>query len=261
MRPRSPRRLPIPVAHPSVRTADAGIDRTRTGPAAIPSAVRALAATMGRLRHRRSPRAKPPRIDSEDLIDRIVREAACPVIVLIHDRKPEFIKEGSKRGVVAHITDADVDDWQSSIDIVLRRFAEYHDLQGAFGRRALIERAKGILMERHTIDDQHAYELLREHSRVDRRRRQRARGSPTPDGSIRARDCNEAPGCWPPSAAEGSAVSWLRRSSGHRIGHRDRRADRSAPAQRLEHAHLDCGRAGRAHRPNGPKRRCVCHRL
>ena len=43
------------------------------------------------------------------------------------------------------LTDADVDDWQSSIDIVLRRFAEYHDLEGAFGRRALIERAKGIL--------------------------------------------------------------------------------------------------------------------
>jgi hypothetical protein len=27
-------------------------------------------------------------------------------------------------------------DWQSSIDIVLRRFAEYHDLEDAFGRRA-----------------------------------------------------------------------------------------------------------------------------
>jgi response regulator NasT len=83
---------------------------------------------------------------------------------------PEFIKEASKRGVFAHITDADVDDWQSSIEIVLRRFAEYHELQGAFGRRALIERAKGILMERHTIDDQHAYELLREHSRVNNRK-------------------------------------------------------------------------------------------
>src|SRR5215217_5947879 len=31
------------------------------------------------------------------------------------------------------------------IDIVLRRFAEDHDLEGAFGRRALIECAKGIL--------------------------------------------------------------------------------------------------------------------
>ena len=105
-----------------------------------------------------------------ELIDQIVREAACPVIVLIHARNPDFIKEASKRGVFAHLTDADVDDWQSSIDIVLRRFAEYHDLEGAFGRRALIERAKGILMERHTIDEQHAYELLREHSRINNRK-------------------------------------------------------------------------------------------
>ena len=53
---------------------------------------------------------------------------------------------------------------------MLRRFAEYHDLQGAFGRRALIERAKGILMERHAIDDASAFELLRERSRVDNRK-------------------------------------------------------------------------------------------
>ena len=87
-----------------------------------------------------------------ELIDKIVREAACPVIVLINARDPEFVKEASKRGVFAYINDADVEEWQSSIDIVLRRFSEYHDLEGAFGRRALIERAKGILMERHAID-------------------------------------------------------------------------------------------------------------
>ena len=86
-----------------------------------------------------------------DLIDKIVREAACPVIVLLHARDPDFVKEASRRGVFAHIGDADVDDWQSSIDIVLRRFAEYHHLTGAFGRRAVIERAKGILMERHAV--------------------------------------------------------------------------------------------------------------
>jgi AmiR/NasT family two-component response regulator len=104
------------------------------------------------------------------LIDRIVREAACPVIVLIHIRDPEFVKEASKRGVFAHINDADVEDWQSSIDIVLRRFAEYHELEGAFGRRALIERAKGILMERHAIDETDAYNMLRQHSRINNRK-------------------------------------------------------------------------------------------
>ena len=105
-----------------------------------------------------------------DLIDRIVHEASCPVIVLLHARDPEFIKEASKRGVFAHISDADVEDWQSSIDIVLRRFAEYHELEGAFGRRALIERAKGILMERHAIGETEAFELLREQSRVANRK-------------------------------------------------------------------------------------------
>jgi AmiR/NasT family two-component response regulator len=105
-----------------------------------------------------------------DLIDKIVHEAACPVIVLLHEPDAIFVKEASKRGVFAHISDDDVDDWQSSIDIVLRRFAEYQDLQGAFGRRATIERAKGILMERHAINEQAAFEMLRERSRVDNRK-------------------------------------------------------------------------------------------
>ena len=127
-----------------------------------------------------------------ELIDKIVREAACPVIVLLHARDPDFVKEASKRGVFAHISDADVEDWQSSIDIVLRRFAEYHDLEGAFGRRALTERAKGILMERHAIDEASAFEMLREHSRTANRKthrprhRGRRRLPPAPEATARA---------------------------------------------------------------------------
>jgi len=105
-----------------------------------------------------------------DLIDRIVREASCPVIVLLHASDPDFVKQASRRGVFAHITDTDTGEWQSSIDIVLQRFAEFHALQGAFGRRALIERAKGILMERHAIDEESAFEMLRDHSRADNRK-------------------------------------------------------------------------------------------
>jgi AmiR/NasT family two-component response regulator len=104
------------------------------------------------------------------LIEKIVQESACPVIVLIHAPDPDFVKEASKRGIFAYITDADALDWQSSIDIVLRRFAEYHDLEGAFGRRALTERAKGILMERHSVSETGAFEMLRDHSRSVNRR-------------------------------------------------------------------------------------------
>ena len=92
------------------------------------------------------------------------------MIVLIHAPDPDFVKEASKRGIFAYITDADAEDWQSSIDIVLRRFAEYHDLEGAFGRRALTERAKGILMERHSVDEATAFEMLRDHSRDGNRK-------------------------------------------------------------------------------------------
>jgi AmiR/NasT family two-component response regulator len=99
------------------------------------------------------------------LIDKIVHQAACPVILLIHAPDPDFVKEASKRGIFACITDSDVDDWQNAIDIVLRRFTEYHDLEGAFRRRAVTERAKGILMERHSVDDADAFEMLRDQSR------------------------------------------------------------------------------------------------
>src|SRR5215203_1903869 len=41
------------------------------------------------------------------LIERIVRQAACPVIALLHAPDPDFVREASKRGVFAYITDAD----------------------------------------------------------------------------------------------------------------------------------------------------------
>jgi AmiR/NasT family two-component response regulator len=104
------------------------------------------------------------------LIEKIVREAACPVIVLIHAPDPDFVKEASKRGVFAYVTDASADEWQSSIDIVLRRFAEFHDLEGAFGRRAITERAKGILMERHSVGEGAAFAMLRDHARATNRK-------------------------------------------------------------------------------------------
>jgi response regulator NasT len=66
--------------------------------------------------------------------------------------------------VFAYITDGDSEQLQSTLEIVLRRFAEYHNLEGAFARRATIERAKGILMAIHGIDEQQAFDLLRNHS-------------------------------------------------------------------------------------------------
>jgi AmiR/NasT family two-component response regulator len=105
------------------------------------------------------------------LIDRVVHEAACPVIAVLDVQDRAFINEAAKRGIFAYIADGhDPQEMQSAIDIVLRRFAEYHNLEGAFARRAVTERAKGILMERHGIDEQAAFELLRHQARRTQRK-------------------------------------------------------------------------------------------
>jgi len=99
-----------------------------------------------------------------DLISEIVREASCPVIALLSAKDPGYVREAAKRGVFAYIVDTTAEELQSAIDITLQRFAEYHSLQGAFGRRATIEQAKGILMARHAITAERAFEMLRDHS-------------------------------------------------------------------------------------------------
>ncbi len=101
-----------------------------------------------------------------DLIGRIVTEAACPTIAILDVQDEAFVHLAAKRGIFAYITQEQVvSGLQSSLDIVLSRFAEYHGLEGAFARRAVTERAKGILMERHGLDEQRAFEMLRDEAR------------------------------------------------------------------------------------------------
>ena len=48
--------------------------------------------------------------------------------------------------------------------------AEYQGLEGAFARRAITERAKGIQMERHSVDEKRAFEMLRDEARRSNRK-------------------------------------------------------------------------------------------
>lgn len=99
-----------------------------------------------------------------ELISEIVREASCPVIALLASKDPAYVREAAKRGVFAYIVDSTPEELQSAIDITLQRFAEYQSLQGAFGRRAVIEQAKGILMARRAIPAEKAFDIMRDHS-------------------------------------------------------------------------------------------------
>ncbi|MDP9341872.1 MAG: ANTAR domain-containing protein [Actinomycetota bacterium] len=106
-----------------------------------------------------------------NLIRRITHEATCPVIAILDVEDREFVDQAARLGIFAHIVGGKgLEELQSSIDIALQRFAEYHALQGAFGRRAITERAKGILMERHSIDEERAFNMIRDHSRRTHRK-------------------------------------------------------------------------------------------
>jgi AmiR/NasT family two-component response regulator len=105
-----------------------------------------------------------------ELIEQIVHESACPVIALLSAAEPAYVREAARRGVFAYIVDTTPEELQSAIEITLQRFAEFQNLQGAFGRRAIIEQAKGILMVLHHVDADRAFVMLREHSQREGRK-------------------------------------------------------------------------------------------
>ncbi len=110
------------------------------------------------------------------LIEEIGAFATGPVIALVDGDDPAFMRRAAERGVDAYARADSRDDLQSAIEVAVRRHREaarlteqVDQLEGALDRRAIIERAKGILMERHAADEREAFELLRTHARANNR--------------------------------------------------------------------------------------------
>ena len=90
-----------------------------------------------------------------ELITEIVRGAFCPVIALLEAYDAEWIDRAAQRGVYAYIVDTRPEELQSAIDITLRRFAEFQDVQGAFERRTaeiLRETELTVVRRRHVLE-------------------------------------------------------------------------------------------------------------
>lgn len=110
------------------------------------------------------------------LIDEMSSYAGGPVIALgTSDEGGDFVAAAAERGIQAFARDHD--DLQQAIEVALVRHAEVRELgeqverlEGALERRAVIERAKGVLMERHGVDERAAFELLRGQARQGGRR-------------------------------------------------------------------------------------------
>jgi response regulator NasT len=111
------------------------------------------------------------------LIQETVEYASGPVIAQTRDSDVEFVARAAERGISAWIESTSPEAVQGAIEVALRRYEESERLQtkvdqleSALERRAVIERAKGIVMERHGIGEREAFDLLRDHARSQSRR-------------------------------------------------------------------------------------------
>jgi len=107
-----------------------------------------------------------------DLIEEISEFARGPVIAIMEKEDPDFVGAAAERGIYAYAREGMAESIQSAIEVAIRRHADklrlveqVERLESALERRALIERAKGILMERHNVDEREAFDRLRDHAR------------------------------------------------------------------------------------------------
>lgn len=109
-----------------------------------------------------------------DLIEEIASFSRGPVIALLAEHDGDFISAATDAGIDAYARPADANDVQGAIEVAMRRHekeralqVQVDHLQTALERRIVIERAKGILMERHGLDDRAAFETLRTAARSE----------------------------------------------------------------------------------------------
>jgi len=111
---------------------------------------------------------KMPEIDGLQAAARISEQEPVPAIVVSAYHDPELVERATADHVLAYlvkpIKQADL---EAAIIIAMRRFEQFQDLRRettnlrqALDDRKLIERAKGIVMNRAGVDEQEAFRRL-----------------------------------------------------------------------------------------------------
>jgi response regulator NasT len=102
------------------------------------------------------------------LLRRVAESRTCAVVAVLPPHDEALVARAAACG--AHAVARDGDALTGALAIALHRHADYRDLRSAFDRRAVTERAKGMLMERHGIDERKAFSMLRSQARSRGRR-------------------------------------------------------------------------------------------
>jgi AmiR/NasT family two-component response regulator len=84
-------------------------------------------------------------------------------IVVVGGRDSELVERATALGITPRLASADT--LEAAITLALKQAQELARLRALTARVAPVERAKGILMERHKISEREAHEQLRNHAR------------------------------------------------------------------------------------------------
>lgn len=119
---------------------------------------------------------KMPVRDGIDAASEIARKRIAPVVMLTAFSQREFVERARDAGAMAYIvkpfTQADL---VPAIELALSRYreltvleAEIADLSSRFEARKLIDRAKGLLMEKRAMTEAEAFRWI-QHNAMDKR--------------------------------------------------------------------------------------------
>lgn len=121
---------------------------------------------------------KMPELDGIDAAIEICRDGPIPIILVSAYHDDELLSRASESHVLAYLVKPiEKQDLGTAISIVMRRFEQFQDLRReaadlrqAMEDRKIIERAKGILMQRAGISEDEAYRRLNKAARDGNRK-------------------------------------------------------------------------------------------
>jgi response regulator NasT len=118
-----------------------------------------------------------PEMDGISAAEILTRENIAPVLLLTAFSDTELIERARGAGVVHYVTKPwRQSDLQPAIEIALSRFREYRSLEGKvknledqLATRKVVERAKGVLMDKYKLSEQDAFRRIQKLSMNNRK--------------------------------------------------------------------------------------------
>ncbi len=118
-----------------------------------------------------------PQMDGITAAEILTRENIAPVLLLTAFSDVELIERARNAGVVHYMTKPwRQSDLQPAIEIALSRFREYRSLEGKvknledqLATRKVVEKAKGVLMDKYKLSEQDAFRRIQKLSMNNRK--------------------------------------------------------------------------------------------